>query len=175
MALITLLRHAPLPLEYQKKYIGHSDIRIDDLLTDISKLEVLKKREYDLVFSSDLKRCTQTLDLIDINYVKDTRLREVKFKKEFEQKSFKDIEKFDNFDSSYLTSTKTWHEFICEESFNEYKNRVEEFIKDLPSKKNILICSHAGTIRMLNAIITNNDYENSYLKVEYLDRIEIVL
>ncbi len=44
MALITLLRHAPLPLEYQKKYIGHSDIAIDNLLTDVCKLEVLKKK-----------------------------------------------------------------------------------------------------------------------------------
>ncbi len=117
MALITLLRHAPLPLEYQKKYIGHSDIEIDNLLTDICKLEVLKKREYDLVFCSDLKRCTQTLDLMQINYIKDSRLREVQFKKEFEGKSFKEVEKLDIFDSSYLNSTRSWHDFVCLESF----------------------------------------------------------
>lgn len=175
MALITLLRHAPLPLEYQKKYIGHSDIEIDNLLTDVCKLEVLKKREYDLVFCSDLKRCTQTLDLMQINYIKDSRLREVQFKKEFEGKSFKEVEKLDIFDSSYLNSTRSWHDFVCLESFLEYKKRVETFIKELPFDKNILICSHAGTIRMINAIITNSDYENSYLKVDYLDRIEIVL
>lgn len=175
MALITLLRHAALPLEYQKTYIGHSDISIDNSLVKIEKLEFLNNRKYDFIYSSDLKRCAQTLDLANISYETDSRLREVKFKKEMELKNFKQVEMLESYNSKYLETASTWHEYICEESLDEFRNRIKEFVDSLPKDKDILICSHAGAIRMLNSILTNYDYENSYLKIEYLDSIEVVL
>lgn len=173
MALITLLRHAPLALVYQKCFIGHSDLDIDLTLTDISKLETIKNRKYDFVFSSDLKRCTQTLDLIDLKYKKDSRLREVEFKKEFEGKNFYEIEKLDSYNKKYLLSMKMWHEYICQETFLSFENRIKCFLNTLPKEKNILICSHAGSIKMIHSILKNENYENSSFKIDYLESINL--
>jgi len=166
---IILLRHAPLPIEFQKRFIGHSNIEIDLLLADISKLVEIKNTKFDMVYSSDLKRCTQTLDLINFEYEIDSRLREVKFKEIFEQKTFDEIESMDIFEDKYLDCMDTWHEFICEESLEEYKNRGKSFLQDLPKDKNILICSHAGTIKMLYKLLTNNEL----LEVDCLESIII--
>ena len=175
MVLITLLRHAPLPLEYQKCFIGHCDIKIDLSLTNIKKLENIKKREYKYVYSSDLIRCTQTLDLLGLKYEKDERLREVKFKKEFERKSFNEIENFDSYDSKYLSSMKSWHEYICEETLVSFENRIKSFLQKIPKDGDILICSHAGTIRIINSILEKEDYEKSLFKINYLESVDYII
>lgn len=175
MVLITLLRHAPLALEYQKRYIGHSDIDIDLSITDISKLDTIKTREYDYIFSSDLKRCTQTLDLLDLNYTKDFRLREIEFKEEFEGKNFSELESLDSFDIKHLSSMKTWHAYIAKESIKDFENRVRSFLKELPKNADILICSHGGTIKMIHSILDNQDYHTNLLKVNYIEPIDLVL
>ncbi|WP_044418663.1 histidine phosphatase family protein [Halarcobacter anaerophilus] len=173
MAIITLLRHAPLPLKYQKRYIGHSDINIDLSLIDFSFLDEIQKRDYDLILSSDLKRCTQTLDLLGLSYKKDKRLREVEFKEEFELKNFDEIEKTDIFDKKYLDSFLAWHGFLCKESFNKFQSRVEEFLKELPKNKDILICSHGGTIKMINSILKKEDYCLTPFTLKYLEKVDI--
>lgn len=175
MALITLLRHAALPFEYQKTYIGHSDISIDNSLVTMEKLKFLENRKYDYIYSSDLKRCKETLDLVNLSYETDDRLREVKFKEEIELKNFKQVEVLESYNSKYLENESSWHGYICEESLEEFKNRILSFVNSLPKNKDILICSHAGTIRMLNSILTNKNYEKSYLKIEYLEKIEVEL
>jgi broad specificity phosphatase PhoE len=175
MALITLLRHAPLAFKHQKRYVGHSDMNIDLSLIDTSNLDIIKNHRYDYIYSSDLKRCTQTLDLIKFTYIKDSRLREVKFKDKFELKNFSEIEKFNCFNYKYLTSLKSWHEYICEENFLSFENRVKSFIKVLPKDKNILICSHAGTIKMLYSILKQQNYEKSNIELSYLDTLNVVI
>lgn len=166
---ITLLRHAPLALRYQKRFIGHSDIDIDLKLTDISKLDEIRNRKYDFVYSSDLSRCTQTLDLLKLEYKKDSRLREVKFKKNIECKNFEELEKLEFFDSKYLSSMKKWHSFICAETLEEFQERINSFFEELPKNSNILICSHGGTIKMLDSIIKKESYEESLFKISYLE------
>lgn len=175
MALITLLRHAPIPKEYQKRYIGHSNIDIDINLIEKSKIKELKKRDYNLVFSSDLCRCTNTLELLNLSYSVDKRLREVEFKDSFELKNFDEIEVMPIFDKKYLNSFLTWHEFICKENFFNFEQRVNSFIKELPKNKNILICSHGGTIKMINSILTEQDYLSSGFNLNYLEHIDIII
>ncbi len=166
---ITLLRHAPLAKKYQKRFVGHSNIDIDLTLTDVSKLDEIKSRKYDLIYSSDLKRCTQTLDLIDFTYQADSRLREVMFKKEFELKNFEEIEKLDCFDNKYLDSKESWHKFICEESLNSFESRAISFLNDLPKNKETLICSHGGMIK----VIYEQLLKKEIYKVDYLESIII--
>ncbi len=175
MALITLLRHAPLPIEYQKKYIGHSDINIDVTLIDKSKLNMINKEDYDLIYSSDLKRCTQTLDLFNLNYTINKDLREVKFKDEIEKKSFEQIEQLNSYNEKYLDNIYTWYDYICEESFNQFKHRIDSFLNTLPKDKNILICSHKGTIRMIYSILKKQEFSAINLKVNYLEEIHITI
>lgn len=175
MVLITLLRHAPLELKYQKRFIGHVDVDIDLSLTDISKLDNIKNRKYDYIYSSDLKRCKQTLDLIDLSYKEDERLREIRFKEEFECKSFSEVEKLDSYSIKYLSSMKSWHEFIAAESLTSFEERIKSFLEELPKNADILICSHGGTIKMIHSILENQDYHKSILKVNYLEPIDFIL
>lgn len=170
---ITLLRHAALPLEYQKCYIGHSDIEIDFNLFDVNKVTTIHANSYDLVFCSDLKRTQTTLDLLGKTYLIDSRLKEVKFKDRFEGMNFSEVEKDNDFDAKYLESYFTWHDFICEESLEDFQNRVEDFLYHLPIKKNILICSHAGVIKMIYSILKNINYTMLDLEVGYLESIVI--
>ncbi|WP_072680621.1 histidine phosphatase family protein [Arcobacter sp. LA11] len=175
MVLITLLRHAPLALKYQNRYIGHTDISIDKSLTDISKLDIIKNRKYDYIYSSDLLRCTETLDLIGFDYVKDARLREIRFKEEFEGKSFAEVAELDSYNMKYLSSMKSWHKYIADESLDDFENRIKDFLENLPKDGDILICSHGGTIKMLHSIFEKKSYHNSLLKVNYIEPIDFIL
>jgi len=110
---IVLLRHAPLYIEYQGRYNGWSDIDIDISLFDRSKCRDILDREFDYIYSSDLKRCLHTLELLGFdNIIQDKSLREVRFKEHIEGKSFEEISKRDDFKESYLDSIESWHNYI---------------------------------------------------------------
>lgn len=172
MATITFLRHAPLALKNQKCYNGHIDLEIDSSLVDFKQIETIQKQKYDLVYSSDLRRCTQTLDLLGFSYKKDERLREVKFKDEFEGKSFAEISKMPIYDEKYLSTFESWHEFIAQESIEKYKQRVKNFLTTLPKNRDILVCSHGGTIKLIHSLLTNIKYEESSYSISYLESLE---
>jgi len=166
---LTLLRHAALPQKYQERYIGWVDIHIDPKLFDHKKVALLKTQKFDLIYSSDLARCTQTLEMIDFNtYIKDARLREVRFKPEIEGKNFYEIEKLASYKKKYVKKRKRWHKYICEETQEDFEARIKSFIAELPKDKEILICSHAGTLQKMMVFLgyTKN-------KIEYLEQIRI--
>ena len=149
---ITLLRHGALPKQYHRRYIGHSDISIDADLFEYEKVKPLANNHYDLVFSSDLLRCKETLQQMGIeHFTTDSRLREMSFKPSFEGKSFAEIESMANFNQDALDSKESWHNFICEEPFESFILRIQSFLKELPKDKEILICTHAGTIMMIHS------------------------
>ena len=170
---ITLLRHAALPQEFQKCYIGHSDIEIDFNLFDVEKVIEINAKNYDLVFCSDLIRTQTTLELLGKSFLIDSRLKEVKFRDKFETMNFHEIEQHKDFDPKYLDDYLSWHDFICEESLDDFQTRVEDFLYHLPLKKDILICSHAGVIKMIYSILKNINYTTLDLEVGYLDTIII--
>ncbi len=170
--MITLLRHAPLAIQYQKRYIGHSDINIDFSLVDKEKIKKLSETKYDFYYSSDLIRCQNTLNLITKqNFTVSEDLREVKFKDFIEGKSFDEISKLPEYDSKYLDSEDRWHSFICDESKIRFKKRLITFINTLPKDKKILICTHAGVIKELVLILTNKQIR----KFNYLDTYDLKL
>jgi alpha-ribazole phosphatase len=157
---LTLLRHAPLSVTYQGRYIGHSDIGIDLELFCPITLPYL----YDVIYSSDLRRCTQTLEHLGYTEViTDERLREVRFKEVFEGKNFEAIEQ-EGYDSRFLESEEAWHDFVCDESREAFRGRVASFLDDLPSQQNILICSHGGTIREILALLNGDPKRLDYLE-----------
>jgi broad specificity phosphatase PhoE len=158
---LTLLRHAPLSEEYHGRYIGHTDLSIDSELFS----PIILPHTYELIYSSDLCRCTQTLEALGYSDVKtDERLREVAFKKRFEGKSFEEIEKMEEYDPSFLESQESWHTFICEENSEHFHRRIETFLEELPLDKNILICSHAGTIREILSLLKSEPKRLDYLE-----------
>jgi broad specificity phosphatase PhoE len=165
---ITFLRHGPLSLQYQNRYNGHKNIPIDKILFDISKIKPLQNKIFDLAISSDLDRCTQTLKTIKQSFTTDKRLREVKFKAEVEGKSFEEVEKLESFDLKYLKNETTWHNYICDETQQVFKARLQDFLAALPPNKKILVCSHAGAIKeMLNIL------KQPIQTIHYLEYIEV--
>ena len=166
---LTLLRHAALPQKYQERYIGWADINIDPKLFDHKKIALLKTQKFDFIYSSDLTRCTQTLEKMHIKeYIKDERLREVRFKAEIEGKNFYEIEKLTSYKKKYVKKLKRWHKYVCEEPQEDFEARIKSFLEELPKDKEILICSHAGTLQKMMIFLgyTKN-------KIEYLEHIRI--
>jgi broad specificity phosphatase PhoE len=158
---LTLLRHAPLPIAYQGRYIGHSDIPIDPTLFQPLTLPYV----YDLIFCSDLRRCTQTLEQLGYrDYQTDERLREVRFKASYEGKSFDEIERMDLYNPRFLESEDQWHNFICDEKAENFHSRIASFLEELPREQNILICAHAGTIREILFLLENRNERLNYLE-----------
>jgi len=168
---LTFLRHAALPIEHQGRYNGWRDIPLDKRLFDLKKVEELKKRTFDTIYSSDLTRCLETVELLFDGRLKPyptTALREVKFNEEIEGKSFEEIEKLASFRPSYLESNSSWHHYICAESENKFNTRLKAFLDTLPNDKNILICSHAGAITAMLTILNR-----PYIKLDYLEYYEL--
>ncbi|HQS67057.1 MAG TPA: histidine phosphatase family protein [Sulfuricurvum sp.] len=170
---LTLLRHAPPHQEYYGCYNGHTDIPIDIACFEHAKIQPLLHHQFDRIYSSDLQRCTATLEAMGVTaFIADARLREVRFKPSIEGKTFAQIEGQEDFNSRYLDSKESWHKYICDESFEIFQARIQSFLDELPKDKNILICSHGGTISMVLSLL-NTTIENNSLK--YLDHITVSL
>lgn len=151
---LTLLRHAPLEAKHHGCYNGHTDLPIDIALFEQDKIQPLVNRPFDHVYSSDLQRCTATLETMGgTAFTTDPRLREVRFKPSIEGKTFAQIEASEDFDPRCLDSQESWHEYICDEPLETFKTRIQNFLDELPKDKNILICSHGGTISMLLSLL----------------------
>ncbi len=162
---LTLLRHAPLELKYHKRYNGWSDLDIDIDLIDSRKIEPLKDSSFDLIYSSDLRRCSKTLKVIGVeDYILDRRLREVRFKSFVEGKSFEELRELPNYSDEFLSTQESWHRFICDESIEDFYRRIEEFLAELPRSQEILICSHAGTLRAICKILGAKEVSLDYLE-----------
>lgn len=166
---ITLLRHASLAEEHQARYNGWTDLDIDPELFDERRVALLKRQKFDLIYSSDLVRCQQTLEMMGIDeYITDERLREVRFRDEIEGLNFEEIEKLPSYCSSYIENQKKWHEYICEEHPLAFEARIRSFMAELPKGKEILICSHGGTVQKMMVFL---GYAKS--KIEYLESIRV--
>ncbi len=161
---LTLLRHAAVDKQLQGTYLGWSDVSIDIKLFEEHKISVLKEKEFDIIISSDLRRCQQTLKKLEKNFTTDPRLREVKFNSEIEVKRFAEIEKLKSYHTSYLESESSWHEYICEESKIDFTKRLKDFLATLPKDKETLLCSHAGSIKAMMSILRQEEETLKYLE-----------
>jgi len=166
---LTLLRHAPLHPKHQGRYNGWTDLEIEPSLFDAKAVEILTRQKFDLIYSSDLKRCTQTLAYMGIEtYTTDERLREVRFKAHIEGKTFDEVSRLSRYQESLLNDPEAWHRFICAESPAAFQRRIVSFLKALPKDKEILLCSHAGTLQKILQL-----HGLAKAKIGYLESIRI--
>lgn len=161
---LTLLRHSAPPIIYHKKYLGWSDIEINTNLFNFDKVKDIASQNFDFIYSSNLKRCTQTLDEINLPYTTDSRIKELRFKEKIELKSFDEIEKLPCFKQEYLNNEMSWFNYISDEDYPEFKNRIKSFLDEIDPTKNILICSHKGTLNMILDIYGFQRIEFDYLQ-----------
>ena len=167
VATLTLLRHASPKAEYHKRYIGHTDLSIDVQLWEAKKAAEILRLSFDAVYSSDLMRCTQTLEHLGFDhFIPDIRLREVRFKQQFEGKNFRQIEQTEGFDPAFLHTRERWHSYICDEPYEDFRGRIVNFLEEIPHNKRILICSHGGTIGEICTILQPN---HNYPPLHYLE------
>jgi len=103
---LTLLRHAAVAKQLQGSYLGWSDVNIEVALFDASKVAKLKEKAFDIIISSDLLRCQQTLKKLGKSFTLKPSLREVKFNAEIEGKRFAEIEKLEKVMISVIWSQK---------------------------------------------------------------------
>lgn len=151
---LTLLRHgAPHPAHHGR-YNGHSDLAIDPALFDPATIAPLREKRFDAVYSSDLIRCTQTLEAMGIEeYATDPRLREVRFKASVEGKTFDEVAAFETFRPSLLENEERWHDFLCAEPRDAFEGRIREFLATLSGAGEILLCTHGGAIRAIVSLL----------------------
>ena len=169
---LTLLRHAPLPQRYAHRYNGWSDLSIDESLFDEREVSILKHIDFDFIYSSDLTRCMQTLEKMDIDdYFTDARLREVRFRDEIEGLNFNEIEKLPSYKTQYLENQQAWHKYICQEHPALFEARIQSFLNDLPKDKEILICSHAGTLQKMMILLGYAKHKIDYLEWIRIDNV----
>jgi len=166
---LTLLRHAAVAPEYQGCYNGWSDIGIDTAQWNKETAQRLQQQTFDAIYSSDLLRCTQTLERLGFTrYRVDARLREVRFRAFAEGKDFATVSQRADFDENLLEDAACWHAYICDESMEDFHRRIDDFIQSLPKDKEILLCTHGGVIYYLM-----QRYAITWRKIDYLQYIRI--
>ena len=159
MTEILFIRHGETDHNKKHLYYGHlnpslNTTGINQLKNTKKKLEELNEK-IDIVFSSDLNRCRESLELLEIdkNIKKNfsENLRELNFGI-LEGKTYKDIEK--EFPHYIYEMKNNWKHFRAEggESLSDLQKRIvkkfEKIKKDYQNKR-ILIIAHAGVIQSL--------------------------
>ena len=159
MTEILFIRHGETDYNKKNLYYGHLNPGLNE--TGINQLKNTKKKleemneKIDIVFSSDLKRCRQSLELLEL----DENIKKY-FSEELRELNFGDIEgkSYDKIRKEfpyYIDEMKNnWKYFKVKngESVFELQNRIvkkiEEIIKNYQDKK-ILVVVHGGVIQSL--------------------------
>lgn len=170
---IYLIRHTTPDIEKGICY-GQSDIPLKESFP-LEAENILKflPENFDKVYASPLKRCTQLANLIDDKYITDKRLMELNFGT-WELKNWEDISK---------PEIQPWYDDWVKvptnkgESYRELQSRALSFIEEIPSHYNrIAIITHSGVIRSLCAHFNKEDLKNSFnsLTIEYGAVLKII-
>ncbi len=153
-----LVRHGITDWNKEKRYLGHTNRKV--LKDELPQLKELKKElmkiSFDHVFTSDLRRCQETLAYLNIQsqVSVDTRLREINFG-DWEGKTYNELKG----EKPYQDWLNNWecHSIPNGESAHVFKARIDSFLYDLfqqtnknfSNNKQILIVTHGGVIRYL--------------------------
>ena len=167
---IIFIRHGETDLNKARLYFGHMEPPLNE--TGRSQLEntrrLLLEREgnIDAVFSSDLKRCTESMDILEIDKNIEKKLekdlREINFGV-FEGKTYEEIK--EEFPEEVENMQKDWKNFKSKkgESLQEVMERtvrrLDEIISSYKDKK-IVIVAHAGVIQTLVSYYLSGNLDN---------------
>ena len=159
MTEILFIRHGETDCNKKHLYYGHLNPSLNE--TGINQLKNTKKKlekmneKIDIIFSSDLKRCRESLEILEIDKnIKQhfsENLRELNFGI-LEGKTYKEIE---NQFPHYVNEMKNnWRNFKAEggESLSDLQKRSAKEINKIKNEyknKKILVVAHAGVIQSL--------------------------
>ena len=150
MGKLIIVRHGQTQMNADGLFFG----KLDPELTDLGKEQAQSAREklkafnYDNIYSSDLKRASQTADIVNYlnkEIIYDSRLQEINFGI-FEGLTYSEIK--EKYPEDCKESEVNWetYNFRTGESPREMQARAVSFIKSLDLKKDNLIVTHWGII-----------------------------
>ena len=156
---VIFIRHGETDFNRARLYFGHLDPDLNKTgIEQLRKTKILfEKREKmpDIVFSSDLKRCSQSMEILEIDEeiekILTENLREINFGI-FEGKTYEEIKS--EYPEKVEKMINDWRNFKADrgESINEMMLRVAEKMNEIINQyrnKKILVVAHAGVIQAL--------------------------
>ncbi len=166
--LITYFVHGTTLDNEAGKSSGHFDVGLSELGVKQSKklAELIKDREFDVVFTSDLKRAVESTKLAfgdrrnsgtgrKIKIITDKRLRECDYGQLTSKSEKQVLAREDDFIDK---------PFPGGESYQDVENRMRSFLKDLFNKyqgKKIAIMAHKGPQLALEVILNNKGWQQA--------------
>ena len=167
MGKLILVRHGQTEMNAQSLYFGKLNPPLNDL--GISQAYQAKEKlldiDYDIIYSSPLKRAKQTAEIcnyLDKEIIFDSNLEEINFGI-FESLTFKQIsEKYPNEVKKMEEDWKSFN-YVTGESPKEMFQRVVSFLKTLDFSKNNLIVAHWGIINCIISYFISGNLD-SYWK-----------
>ena len=158
---VIFIRHGETDFNRARLYFGHLDPDLNETgIEQLRKTKILfEKREKmpDVVFSSDLKRCSQSMEILEIDEeiekILTEDLREINFGI-FEGKTYEEIKS--EYPEKVEKMINDWRNFKADkgESINEMMLRVAEKMNEIINQyrnKKILVVVHAGVIQALTS------------------------
>jgi len=149
---VYLVRHGVTAWNKEKRYLGHTDKGI--IRGEQSGLLKIKKEltniYFDHIFTSDLRRCQESLELLDIpaQITVDARLRELDFG-DWEGKTYDELKN----QKTYQNWLDNWENGMIPngESADTFSGRIDSFFHErfqqIRNNETILIMTHGGVIR----------------------------
>lgn len=174
-----LVRHGETIWNQEKRYYGHSDVGLAP--SGYRQAEELgtyfKKIKFDEVIVSPLIRAKETAKaLTNQPFLFEPRLMEQNFGL-FEGKTYQQLQR--EYPNELKEWNQDWQEYCLPEgeSFHMVRNRVEDFSKELWSKKGkILLVAHKGTFGHLMASLLKmplSGYWNFVFEQNCYSRIDL--
>ena len=158
--IIYFVRHGE--TEWNKKEIlqGHKDSHLTIKgINNAEKLgKILRDKNIEVIYSSDLGRCIQTAEIIN----KELKLKIVRTSK-LRERNFGDLNGKPNVRVKKALNLKDADEKAPNgESFNNMKKRVVAFIGSLPNKKykKVLLITHEGPARVILSKYFNTNFNS---------------
>ena len=168
-----VVRHGQTDWNLSEKVQGRTDIELNQTGIEQAKQakENLSEIDFDLVISSPLKRTRKTAEIIN-----EDRHMPLIFDERLMERGFGDVEGTTPSKTGVFKGVNIWNyneniNYKNVEPIVEMCNRVWSFldeIKEKYSEKNVLLVTHGGTMRIINA------YFNGINENGLLPRIEVL-
>ena len=164
-----VIRHGQTDWNFAKKIQGMTDIELNEVGIEQAEeaREKLKDYPIDLILCSPLKRAMKTAQIINsgknVDIVCDSRLVERGYG-EIEGKEFEALDLRTYFDLTLNLNT------CGVEPIRTLLDRVKSVLDEIKEKykgKNVLLVTHGGTIRAINAYFTGIPEDNVLAKMGY--------
>ncbi len=167
MTRLILVRHASTTDNHNKRLSGH----IDSMVSESGKIQIERLTEYlkdfsiNKIYTTTSRRTKDTVEILakikSLNIIEKESLKEINFG-EFEGLTFEEIES--NYYEEFQSIIEKGYEYKYPngesliDSYNRVVNEIKNILK-LDKDKNILICSHGGTIRNIITYLISNSYK----------------